>query len=100
MTEPMPVTMKSIERLNGSSVRPRGTEKTGVRLIQETEGAAAVCWEKMRQAQTKLPRTAPTEINALAVRKGRVPTRMTIAEASGRRRAAQGRSEVIAALFD
>src|SRR4029453_10334226 len=95
MTAPTPVTMKSIERLNGSSVRPSGTEKTGARLIQETEGAAAICWKKMRQAQTKLPRTAPTEINALAVRKGRVATRMTIAEARGRRRAAQGRSEVI-----
>ena len=46
MTAPTPVTMKSIERLNGSSVRPSGTEKTGARLIQETERAAAMFVER------------------------------------------------------
>src|SRR5450432_2702704 len=96
MRAPTPLTMKSIERLNGSSVRPRGTEKSGARLIQEIESAADVCWKKMRQLQTKLPRTAATEINALSVRNCRVAIRMMNADPRGRRRAIQGRDKVIA----
>jgi hypothetical protein len=38
----------------------------------------------------KLPRTAATERRALTVRNGRVAIMITNAEASGRRRAAQG----------
>ena len=62
-------------------------------------GSGGGLLKKMRQAQTKLPRTAPTEINALAVGKGRVPTRMTIAETSGRSRAIQGNITIRLSFF-
>jgi hypothetical protein len=50
----------------------------------------------MRQLQTKLPSTAATEMKALAVRSGRVAIMISNADASGRRSAIQGRSELIA----
>jgi hypothetical protein len=63
------------------------------------EGAVGVCCKKMRQAQTKLPRTAATEIQALSVRQGRVAIMMTKADASGRRRATQGSMEVMPGII-
>ena len=39
MSDPTPVTMKSIERLNGSSVRPSGTEKTGAKIDPGDRGS-------------------------------------------------------------
>ncbi len=65
-------------------------EKAGPRLIQEREGAPVVSWRKMMAAQTKLPSTAPTEMNALKVRNGRVAHMMMSTETSGRRSAIQG----------
>jgi hypothetical protein len=88
--------MKSIERLSGSTISPIGTENAGARLIHEIEGAPEVCWKKMRHAQAKLPSTAATEMKALALRNGRVAITITNAEASGRRSAIQGKSELMA----
>src|SRR4051812_23253945 len=95
MRAPTPVTIRSIERLNASTVRPSGTAKSGARLIQEIEGALAVCCEKIRHAQTKLPSTAATEMNALSVRNARVAVTMMNAASNGKRSASQGTEEVI-----
>jgi hypothetical protein len=63
MTAPTPVTMKSIERLSGSSVRPSGIEKLGPRSIQERRARPCLLEEDEAGAE-KLPSTAPTEIKA------------------------------------
>src|SRR4249920_2032566 len=104
MSAPTPVTMKSIERLSGSSVSPSGIEKAGPRSIQRNDDAAEVSRKKIIAAQTKLPRTAATEMSALIVRKGRVAIMMAKAETSGSRSAIQGRDEIMigcqALVFD
>jgi hypothetical protein len=83
--------MKIIERLSGSRVSPRGMEKIVPRLIHEITGALAVSWKKITVLPRKLPRTAATEIRALAFRNGRVASMMMKAAASGRSRTTQGR---------
>jgi hypothetical protein len=93
MTEPTPVTMNIIERLSESTVSPIGTENAGPRSIHKNDGAIAVFWKKTTHAQKKLPSTAPTEINPLKVRIGRVAIMMRKAEARGRRSAIQGSTD-------
>jgi hypothetical protein len=88
--------MKSIERLSGSRVSPSGMEKYDPRLIHEIAGAAEVSWKKIRTLPRKLPKTATTEISALAFRNGRVARMMVNAAPSGRRRTIHGRMELIA----
>ena len=86
--------MKSIDRLSGSRVSPSGTRKHTQRSIQGRAGEIAICLQKMKQAQTKLPSTAPTEKKARNVFIRRVAAVMSTSGRKGGERAGRGEKAV------
>src|SRR5437868_9299857 len=90
MSDPTPETMRSINLLRSSSTNASGTASTPRMSIQVNSGAEMSTLTKIAQLQTKLPRTAATEMALLISFQRRVNKVMTPAEPSGRSKANQG----------
>src|SRR2546421_8917500 len=90
MSDPTPETTSSINRLRSSRIKASGTLKTPRMSIQVNSGAEMSALTKIAQLQTKLPRTATTEMALLIFFQRRVNKVMTPAETSGRSKANQG----------
>ena len=91
MSDPTPVTTRSIVSLKRSSVRPNGTVKTPGKSIQVIVDAVMFGRMKIRQLQAKLRRTAPTLRRTLNLRARRVNKVMSTAATPGAKRIVQGR---------
>src|ERR1700682_696090 len=90
MREPTPETKTSMVLLNLSSVRPTGTLNAPGMSIHAHGAAEIPGRRKIKQLQTKLPRTAATEMKLLNVFDRRVKSTITAAEQSGRSKTDQG----------
>src|SRR3979490_2967831 len=90
MSEPTPETKTSIVLLSLSSVRPSGTLNASGMSIHVNWAAEISGRRKIKQLQTKLPRTAATEMKLLNVFDRPVKSTITAAEQSGRSSTYQG----------
>src|SRR5689334_7460505 len=90
MSDPTPVTTRSIKRLRSSNTNPIGTWRVPRMSSQVNSGAEMSSRTKTRQLQIKLPKTAAIEIIALSVLARRVNNVITAADASGISKISQG----------
>src|SRR6266487_1925377 len=84
MSDPTPETTRSINLLRSSRIKANGTLKTPRMSIHVKSAAEMSSFPKIRQLQTKLPRTAATEIALLIFFQRRVNKEIPPAEVSGR----------------
>src|SRR6266404_4427559 len=84
MSDPTPETRTSIVLLRLSNTNPSGTLKTPLISIHVDADAEILDCMKTNQLQTKLPRTAATEMKLLSALNRSVNKVMAIAEPSGR----------------
>ena len=84
MSDPTPETRTSIVLLRLSNTKPNGTLKTPTKSIQLNSRAEIPCRVKIKQLQTKLPRTAPIEMKLLSALDRSVNNVIAIAETTGR----------------
>src|SRR6266568_2261963 len=90
MSDPTPETTRSINLLRSSRIKANGTLKTPRMSIHVKSAAEMSTFPKIRQLQTKLPRTAATEIALLIFFQRRVNKEITPAEVSGRSKTNHG----------
>src|SRR5436190_14813433 len=83
MSAPTPLTRTSIVLLKASSVNPIGTRRNPRTSIQRISAACISGLTKTKQLQTKLTKTAITEINALNLRVRPVISAISAAPVSG-----------------
>src|SRR6266487_6713757 len=95
MSDPTPETRTSIVLLRLSNTNPSGTLKTPLISIHVDAGAAILGCMKIKQPQTKLPRTAATEMKLLSAFARCVSNAIATALASGKSKTIQGRLEFI-----
>ncbi len=74
----------NMDLLRLSNTNPRGTLKTPLISIHNDAGAEILDCMKIKQPQTKLPRTAATEMKLLSALNRSVNKVMAIAEPSGK----------------
>src|SRR6266581_6576879 len=84
MSDPTPETRTSIVLLRLSNTNPNGTLKTPLISIHVDAGAEILDCVKTSQLQTKLPRTAATEMKLFSALNRSANKVMAIAEPSGR----------------
>src|SRR5438270_10137551 len=95
ISDPTPETTSNINRLRSSRIKATGTLKTPRMSIQANSGAEMSMRTKMKQLQTKLPRTAAIEMKPLTFFQRRVNKVMTAAEASGSSKTNHGKKLLV-----